>query len=103
MVRVAKKGSKIIIWDVNPFNPYWFFLFKRVPHDKNIKRIVPLRKIILEAKKLNLTKIEVSKSGCVPDFAFQKILPFFKFFELILERLPLINLFSAHNVIVITK
>ena len=103
MVRVAKKGSKIIIWDVNPFNPYWFFLFKRVPHDKNIKRIVPLRKIILEAKKLNLTKIEVSKSGWVPDFAFQKILPFFKFFELILERLPLINLFSAHNVIVITK
>ncbi len=103
MVRVTKKGGKIIIWDANPLNPYWFLLFKRVPHDKNIKRIVPLKKIILEAKKLNLTNIDVLKSGWVPDFAFRKILPFFKFLERILERLPLIKLFSAHNVIVITK
>ncbi len=103
MVRVTKKGGKIIIWDANPFNPYWFLLFKRVPHDKDIKRIVPLRKIILEAKKLKLTNIDVLKSGWVPDFAFREILPFFKFLERILERLPLINLLSAHNVIVITK
>ncbi len=104
IARVTKKGGKIIIWDANSLNPYWFLLFKRVPHDRNVKRIVPLKKIILEARKLDLVNnMEVFKSGWVPDFAPQKMLPFFKFFERILERLPLVNYFCAHNIIIFTK
>ncbi len=103
MVRVAKKGGKVVIWDANPLNPYWLFLFKRVPYDKDIKSLMPLRKILLEAKKLDLANIKVLKSGWIPDFAPKKLLFLFKFFEYIMERLPIINLFSAHNIIVFTK
>ncbi len=103
IARVTRKGGKIIIWDANPLNPYWFLLFRRTPHDRDVKRIIPLKKIILQARRLNLTDIRVFKSGWVPDFAFKEILPFFKFLEYILERLPFIKLFSAHNVILFTK
>jgi len=103
MIRVVKKGGRIIIWDANPWNPYWQLLFKRVLHDKDVKKILPLKKIIYELKKLNLTDITIFKSGWVPDFAPKNLSYFFNLFEYIMERLPIIKLFSAHNVIVFTK
>ena len=103
MVRVAKKGGKVIIWDANSLNPYWQLLFRRIPHDRGLKRIMPLRKIIAEAKNLHLSNIEVFQSGWVPDFAPRKMLLFFKLFEYIMERTPLLRAFAAHNVIVLTK
>jgi len=103
MIRIARPGGKAIIWDANSLNPYWRLLFKKIPHDRDVKRVIPLSKMINGAKKLNISGVEVLKSGWVPDFAPRKILSFFKLFEYIMERTPLIRLFSAHNIIVLTK
>lgn len=103
MLRVTKKGGRVVIWDANPLNPYWRLLFKRVAHDKEVMAPVPLKKIILKSAECSLEKIEVFKNGWIPDFIPEKLLPFFKFLEYILERAPVIKLFSAHNVIVFTK
>jgi len=103
MIRVVKKGGKVIIWDANFLNPYWRFLFKRIPYDKNAKGVISLSKIIREAKSNNLAGIKVIKSGWIPDFAPKTLLLLFKFFEYIMERMPIIKLFSAHNIVIFTK
>jgi len=103
MVRVAKKGAKVIIWDANSLNPYWFLLFKRVSYDKDVKKILSCRKIVKEAKKLNLESIKILKKGWIPDFAPKRVLCLLRCLEYIFERVPFLKLFSAHNVIIITK
>ncbi len=103
MIRVAKKGGKVIIWDANFLNPYWRFLFKRIPYDKYAKNVISLSRIIREAKKNNLTDIKVVKSGWIPDFAPKKLRSLFNFFEYIMEHIPVIKLFSAHNIVIFTK
>lgn len=103
MIRVARKGGKVIIWDANSLNPYWLWLFKKIPHDREVKKIVPLRELVAKARKHSLEKIEVFRSGCIPDFAPDKFLPFLKHLEHLIECLPLIKHFSAHNILVFTK
>lgn len=103
MLRVTRKGGRVIIWDANQLNPYWLFLFKRVPHDKDVKAFMPLKEIIIRAKAYNLAKIELFKNGWIPDFVPQRLLFFLKPLEYILEHTPVIKLFSAHNVVLITK
>lgn len=103
MIRVVKEGGKVVIWDANSLNPYWKLLFKKIPHDRDVKGIIPLSKMINKAKKLNISGVEVLKSGWVPDFAPKKIFLFFKLFEYIMERTPLIRFFSSHNIMVFTK
>jgi len=103
MIRVTKKNGRVVIWDANPLNPYWFFLFKRIPYDKDVKMLMPLKKIISEAKRYNLKKIEVLRNGWIPDFIPRKLLSLFKLLEHILEHTPILKLFSAHNVIIFTK
>jgi SAM-dependent methyltransferase len=103
MLRVTRRSGKVIIWDANPLNPYWLLLFKRIPYDKDVKKPMPLLKIIFKTRNINITGVEIIRSGWVPDFAPKKMLYLFRSFEYIMERIPLVNLFSAHNVIVLTK
>lgn len=103
MMRVAKYGGKVIIWDANPLNPYWLILFKRVPYDRGVGKPMSFVKLISRIKDAGISNIEVFKSGWIPDFAPKNIFLLFKIFENIMEHIPLLNLFSAHNVVVLTK
>lgn len=103
MIRVTRKNGKIVVWDANNLNPYWLFLFKMVSYDKDVERPVKLKKIILEAEKNNVSSIRIIKSGWVPDFAPKILMPFFETAERVLEALPVVNLFSAHNIIILNK
>ena len=43
MVRVARPGGRILVWDHNPRNPYWGRLMARVPQDTGEERLIPER------------------------------------------------------------
>ena len=103
MIRVTKKGGKIVIWDANHLNPYWLFLFKKISYDEGVESPVKLSKVILEAKRNNISGIRVIKSGWIPDFTPEILMPFFKLAEYILEKMPVVNLFSAHNIVILNK
>ena len=40
MVRVARPGGRILVWDHNPRNPYWGRLMARVPQDTGEERLI---------------------------------------------------------------
>ena len=103
MIRVTKPGGTSIIWDANTLNPYWLLLFKRVPYDREVKRPMPILKIISKIRNADIANVEIFRSGWVPDFAPKGILGLFKIFEGVMEHIPFLNIFSAHNVIVLTK
>lgn len=103
MVRVAKPGAKILIWDHNPNNPYWPIFMKRLPWDDGVKRLIPLKEILEDFKKMGVKRVEVYRKGFVPDFIPRILLPIAGLFELILEGMPIIRNFAAHNVIVVEK
>lgn len=101
LVRVARpRGGVILVWDHNPRNPYWPLLMKRLPQDQDGYRLVPLDEILEGLRRAGARRIRVVRSGWVPDFAPRPLLPFFRALEWLLERLPVIRTFGAHNVVV---
>jgi UDP-glucose 4-epimerase len=46
MVRVARPGGWVLVWDHNPRNPYWKLLMKRVPQDTGDERLIPERELL---------------------------------------------------------
>jgi ubiquinone/menaquinone biosynthesis C-methylase UbiE len=103
MIRITKFGGRTIIWDANSLNPYWLLLFKRVPYDREVKRPMPLLKIISKIKNIDIANVEIFRSGWIPDFVPNSMMRFFKIFEVLMERITFLNIFSAHSVIVLTK
>ncbi|MCM8818100.1 MAG: class I SAM-dependent methyltransferase [Candidatus Omnitrophica bacterium] len=101
MIRVTKKSGFILIWEHNPFNPYWYFLMKKVPQDIGEEKLIPLWIIIKIFKKNNIKIEKILKTGFVPDFAPEWSLPILKFLEKGIKKLPLLSMFLlAHNVII---
>ena len=40
MMRVARPGGRVVVWDHNPRNPYWKSLMARVPQDTGDERLI---------------------------------------------------------------
>lgn len=103
MLRVVKPGGWILLWDHNPLNPYWPFLMRRLPQDQEPTRLVPLRELLEDLKGNMVLRIDAKRSGFVPDFAPRRLLWFFQALEWVVERLPGLRLFCAHNVVLVQK
>ena len=50
MVRVARPGGRVLVWDHNPRNPYWSRLMAKVPQDDGSERLVPEAEVISRAR-----------------------------------------------------
>lgn len=101
LVRVVRSpGGVVLVWDHNPRNPYWPRLMRRLPQDADGYRLVPLDEILDGLGRAGIRQTRVVRSGWVPDFAPPPLLPLFRSLEWLLERLPMIRAFGAHNVVV---
>ncbi|GAB4485738.1 MAG: hypothetical protein OHK006_12420 [Thermodesulfovibrionales bacterium] len=102
MQRVTRRGGAIVIWDHNPGNPYWHILMKKVPQDTGEERLIPAE----ELKALfpaDSYECRIWKLGFMPDFVPKQMLGIFRVIESLVERLPLLRLLAAHNVLVARK
>jgi hypothetical protein len=73
---------------------------RRLPQDADGYRLVPLDEILDGLGRAGIRQTRVVRSGWVPDFAPPPLLPLFRSLEWLLERLPMIRAFGAHNVVV---
>lgn len=103
MLRIVKPGGWILIWDHNPLNPYWPIFMKRLPQDQEQTRLIPLQELVATLKKTPVVSVKAWRMGLVPDFAPRGLLWFFKALECLVERIPGLRLFCAHNVVLATK
>jgi SAM-dependent methyltransferase len=103
MVRVAKPGGRILVWDHNPRNPYWGRLMARVPQDTGEERLIGEREIIDGLRAAGATVLLSTQLGLVPDFTPPGALAAAAAFERAFERTPYANRFAAHNVILAAK
>lgn len=102
MKRVVKKGGYIVLWDHNPLNPYWKIIMKKVPQDTGEERLIPETEMT-EPFKVGEYRYRLYKKGFIPDFAPQWLMFIFRLFENFVEKMPGLNLLSAHNVVVARK
>jgi SAM-dependent methyltransferase len=102
MVRVAR-GGRVLVWDHNPLNPYWPHLMRRLPQDQDGYRLVPLDEIVEGLRAAGAHRIEVVRTGWIPEFAPRMLLPFFRGLEAVLERMPVVRALGAHNVVVASR
>ena len=102
MKRITKKGGYIVLWDHNPLNPYWKLIMKRVPQDTGQERLISVRELVRPFVSGGYS-YEVFKKGLVPDFAPKWLMKLFKLIERLFECVPVLNLFAAHNVVVVKK
>jgi ubiquinone/menaquinone biosynthesis C-methylase UbiE len=105
MCRVTRAGGHVVIWDHNPNNPYWPILMKRVPQDTGEERLVPQAEIVgdLRASGIAETQIRARRSGLMPDFTPPRLVKVVALVEAVVERVPGLNIFCAHNVVVAHK
>jgi SAM-dependent methyltransferase len=106
MIRVTKPGGTAIIWDHNPYNPYWPIIMRRVPQDIGEERLIPKHEILTTLRALEPTTvgdIHWRQMTFIPDFAPRWSMSILGFLEHVLEQTPLIQLVSAHNVAIVSK
>ena len=103
MVRVTKPGGKIMIWDHNPRNPYWPILMRRVPQDTGAERLIPDSEIVAGLKAGGAETFFNRPLGLMPDFTPPKLVSTVAKLEMVVEKVPLLKLVGAHNVIVAIK
>jgi SAM-dependent methyltransferase len=103
MVRVARPGGRVLVWDHNPRNPYWGRLMAKVPQDTGSERLVPERELVrgLEAAGAHVRRSD--QLGMVPDFMPAKLMGTAAILERAVERMPLVRLLAAHNVVLGVK
>ena len=103
MVRVARPGGAVVIWDHNPRNPYWPRLMRRVPQDSGAERLIPAGEILQALEEAGARPERVMQSGFVPEFVPRSLMPLARLAEALVERAPLLRRFCAHNVITARK
>lgn len=103
MARIVKPGGQVLIWDHNPLNPYWPIFMKRLPQDQEETRLIPLHELVAALKQAPVSSIQAWRMGLVPDFAPRAFLWFFKALEWLVERIPGLRVFCAHNVVLAIK
>lgn len=99
MVRVTKKSGYILIWEHNPFNPYWYFLMKRVPQDTGKEKLIHSSFIVKNLKENGVKVRKIMKTGLVADFFPKWSLKFCDFMEEVIQKIFIFNFLFAHNVI----
>jgi SAM-dependent methyltransferase len=103
MVRVAKPGGRVLVWDHNPRNPYWSNLMARVPQDTGEERLIGEREIMSGLIAGGAQVLSADQLGLVPDFTPRAALRGAATLERLLERTPYIRRLAAHNVILARK
>jgi ubiquinone/menaquinone biosynthesis C-methylase UbiE len=103
MCRVTKPGGHVLVWDHNPRNPYWPILMKRVPQDTGAERLIPEEEIIDGMVAGGATPVEATPLGMMPDFTPKPLTGVVAKLEGVIERIPVLNRFCAHNVILARK
>jgi SAM-dependent methyltransferase len=103
MVRVARPGGRVLIWDHNPRNPYWSNLMGRVPQDTGEERLIPAPEILAGLRGAGARIVSCVQLGLVPDFTPPAALRAAAALERAFERTPYLKRFAAHNVILATK
>jgi SAM-dependent methyltransferase len=103
MVRVARPGGRVLVWDHNPRNPYWGRLMARVPQDTGDERLIGEAEL-LDGLRAAGARVERSvQLGWVPDFVPPAALPLAAALERAVERTPLVRRLGAHNVVLAVK
>ena len=103
MVRVARPGGRVLVWDHNPRNPYWARLMARVPQDTGEERLVGDPEIVDGLTAAGARIERASQSGFLPDFVPPRTLRAFAALERAAERTPLVRRIAAHNVVLASK
>jgi len=103
MGRVVRPGGYVLIWDHNPLNPYWPILMKRVPQDHGDERLVSVWELLDAVRQAGLQPVSAARTGLVPDFMPQALMPIWTRVERFVEANPVLSLFAAHNVVVAQK
>jgi SAM-dependent methyltransferase len=103
MVRVARPGGRILVWDHNPRNPYWGRLMARVPQDTGEERLIPEDEILDGLGSAGAEIVSSVQLGLVPDFVPRPALRAAAAVERGIERTPLIQWLGAHNVVLAAK
>ncbi len=103
MVRVARPGGALVIWDHNPRNPYWPRLMRRAPQDPGAERLIPAEESVRALEESGARQVRLMQSGLVPDFVPRPLMPLARLAEAVVERTPLLRRFCAHNVITAIK
>jgi SAM-dependent methyltransferase len=103
MVRVAKPGGRVLVWDHNPRNPYWRVLMARVPQDTGDERLIPEDEIAGGLEAAGASVVESSQLGLVPDFTPKSAMRLAAAVERAVERTPILSKLAAHNVVLARK
>jgi SAM-dependent methyltransferase len=103
MVRVARPGGRVLVWDHNPRNPYWGRLMARVPQDTGEERLIPEAELLDGLRAAGTDILLSAQLGLVPDFTPRPLLAAAAVAERIVERTPLVRGLCAHNVILAAK
>jgi ubiquinone/menaquinone biosynthesis C-methylase UbiE len=103
MVRVARPGGRILVWDHNPRNPYWPLLMARVPQDTGEERLIAEAEMLGGLRAAGAEVLSSTQLSLVPDFTPRAALPLAAAAERAVERTPLVRRLGAHNVILATK
>jgi SAM-dependent methyltransferase len=103
MVRVARPGGRILVWDHNPRNPYWGRLMARVPQDTGEERLIPEDEVLDGLRGGGAEIVRAVQLGMVPDFVPRAALRVAAAVERGVERTPLIRWLGAHNVVLAAK
>lgn len=103
MVRVARPGGRILVWDHNPRNPYWGRLMARVPQDTGEERLIGESELAGGLRGAGADPVLVAQLGLVPDFVPPRLLPLAAAAERAVERTPLLRRVCAHNVMLAVK
>ena len=103
MVRVAKPGGYVLVWDHNPRNPYWPIIMRRVPQDTGAERLIPEQEVLDGLAAGGAQPLIVRPLGLMPDFAPRRLTSAVARLERFVERMPGLNRLCAHNVILAIK
>jgi SAM-dependent methyltransferase len=103
MVRVARPGGRVLVWDHNPRNPYWGRLMSRVPQDTGDERLIPEAEVLGGLRDAGAEVVLSAQLGMVPDFTPRALLRVAAAAERAAEHTPLVRRVCAHNVILAAK
>ncbi len=99
MVRVARPGGNVLVWDHNPRNPYWKRLMAKVPQDDGTERLIPESEVVGGLRAAGAEITASAQLGFVPDFVPEPLLGAATVAERLVERTPLLRRLCAHNVV----
>ena len=103
MVRVTRRGGKIVVWDHNPLNPYWRFLMRRVPQDSGAERLIPRRELVAGLRAAGAEVLRAERCGFMPEFVPRSLMGVCEVLERTVEATPGLRQVTAHNVVVASK